>query len=212
MDTLCSLLCSEAIHVEAALKQNQASEVPFAYAINRGHYSSRGGHRGSYRGRNSYRCRDGGRSRGQSSQLSQTSHSQTSHYQRGGPNQFSRGRTSTTARAQVTCQICGKVNHTTLECWHRLDFAFQPTQRFYFTEFSQSQGHSKAYVASTPVTSSSQPDSHWFLDSGATNHMTHDLSNMSLYQSYQGHVQVAIGDGTTLPIAHTGQEYSESAV
>lgn len=63
MDTLCSLLCSEAIHVEAALKQNQASEVPFAYAINRGHYSSRGGHRDSYRGKNSYRCRDGGRSR-----------------------------------------------------------------------------------------------------------------------------------------------------
>ncbi|CAL5376411.1 unnamed protein product [Camellia sinensis] len=48
-----------------------------------------------------------------------------------------------------------------------------------------------------------QSDSNWFLDPGATSHMTNDLSNLSFYQPYQGHDQVAIGDGTTLPIVHT---------
>lgn len=35
--------------------------------------------------------------------------------------------------------------------------------------------------------------------------MTNDLNHLSFYQPYQGHEQVAIGDGSTLPIAHTGK-------
>ncbi|CAL5374855.1 unnamed protein product [Camellia sinensis] len=37
--------------------------------------------------------------------------------------------------------------------------------------------------------------------------MTNDLSNLSFYQPYQGHDRVAIGVGTTLPIAHTGNGF-----
>jgi len=44
----------------------------------------------------------------------------------------------------------------------------------------------------------------WLLDSGASHHITADLNNLSLHAPYTGHDDVMIGDGTTLPITHTG--------
>ncbi|CAA7032029.1 unnamed protein product [Microthlaspi erraticum] len=44
----------------------------------------------------------------------------------------------------------------------------------------------------------------WLLHSGATHHITSDLNNLSLHQPYQGGDDVLIGDGSGLPITHTG--------
>ncbi|KAE8677981.1 hypothetical protein F3Y22_tig00111463pilonHSYRG00127 [Hibiscus syriacus] len=44
----------------------------------------------------------------------------------------------------------------------------------------------------------------WLLDSGASHHVTSDLSNLSLHSSYQGFDDVMIGDGWALHITHTG--------
>ncbi|KAG6788032.1 hypothetical protein POTOM_004085 [Populus tomentosa] len=54
--------------------------------------------------------------------------------------------------------------------------------------------------------SSSSPSSNasWLLDSGASHHVTADLNNLSLHTPYNGQDDVMLGDGTTLPISHTG--------
>lgn len=44
----------------------------------------------------------------------------------------------------------------------------------------------------------------WFLDSGASHHVTDDLQNLSLHSPYDGPDDIIIGDGTVLPITHTG--------
>ncbi|XP_028105129.1 uncharacterized protein LOC114304175 [Camellia sinensis] len=49
--------------------------------------------------------------------------------------------------------------------------------------------------------SSSTP---WYVDSATTSYLTNDLSNVHLYQPYQGQDQVMIGDGNTLPILNSG--------
>lgn len=41
------------------------------------------------------------------------------------------------------------------------------------------------------------------MDSGATHHLTTDLSNLSLQQPYTGGEEVTIADGTGLAISHT---------
>lgn len=42
------------------------------------------------------------------------------------------------------------------------------------------------------------------MDSGATHHMTSDLQNLSLHQSYNGDDSVLLGDGSGISITHTG--------
>lgn len=42
------------------------------------------------------------------------------------------------------------------------------------------------------------------MDSGATNHLTSQLKHMTSYSDYDGQDQLFIGDGSNLPISHTG--------
>ena len=44
----------------------------------------------------------------------------------------------------------------------------------------------------------------WLLDSGTSHHVTSHLSNLSLHSPYQGYDDIMIGNGSTLPITHTG--------
>nr|DAD26772.1 TPA_asm: hypothetical protein HUJ06_028240 [Nelumbo nucifera] len=48
------------------------------------------------------------------------------------------------------------------------------------------------------------PTPTWLLDSGASHHVTSDLSNLSLHSPYQGTDDVMIGDGSGLQITYTG--------
>ncbi|KAF8407394.1 hypothetical protein HHK36_006525 [Tetracentron sinense] len=88
-----------------------------------------------------------------------------------------------------TCQICNRVGHNALDCFHRLDLSYQgrqPPQKL------------QAMVASK------QASSTWYTDTRATNHVTADLSNLSLHSEYDGPDSVAIANGKTLPISHVG--------
>lgn len=48
------------------------------------------------------------------------------------------------------------------------------------------------------------------MDSGATHHMTPDISNIQNASPYYGHEQVVIGNGKSLPVSHIGS-YSVSS-
>ncbi|XP_010541618.1 PREDICTED: uncharacterized protein LOC104815030 [Tarenaya hassleriana] len=45
----------------------------------------------------------------------------------------------------------------------------------------------------------------WLVDSGASHHITSDLESLSLHSPYRGGDEVILGDGSSLPITHTGE-------
>ncbi|GMP80811.1 hypothetical protein CsSME_00035781 [Camellia sinensis var. sinensis] len=200
VDCLCSLLCSEVVHVESSAKHSSSAEVPFAYVSNRQNSSpfaksDRGGYRGGYsrnfnRGGRFFK---GNRNRSGRGRILSTPNSASASHSSGSPTSL------------LICQICGKANHTALDCWYRMDQSFQGSS-------STMRGTSpKAYVASS---SSDNNNANWYLDSRATSHLTNNLNNLSLYQPYEGEDHVTIGDGNQLVIHHigTGQSHQETAV
>jgi hypothetical protein len=55
-------------------------------------------------------------------------------------------------------------------------------------------------VAQTNASLDQEP---WYANSGANNHITRALENLSLQAPYNGSDDVAVGNGSTLQIAHT---------
>jgi histone deacetylase 1/2 len=48
-------------------------------------------------------------------------------------------------------------------------------------------------------------DTNWYPDTGSTNHITNDLSNLSVQsEPYLGNDQIHVGNGAGLPIKNTG--------
>jgi hypothetical protein len=92
------------------------------------------------------------------------------------------------------CQICGKLGHQALDCYHRMDFAYQgrhPPARL-------------AAMASTSNASQTQAGETWLTDTGATDHLTSNLGNLTGQTPYKGHDQVAVGNGQSIPINNVG--------
>ncbi|KAJ3698372.1 hypothetical protein LUZ61_002077 [Rhynchospora tenuis] len=105
----------------------------------------------------------------------------------------------------IKCQICCRWGHTAAECYRRFDIRYtgqplqqapqpaqQPTQQF-------NQQH-QALLAEPVVT----PNSSWFLDSGATAHVTPDINNLTSSLPYAGTDTVHIGNGAGLSILNIG--------
>lgn len=54
-------------------------------------------------------------------------------------------------------------------------------------------------------------NSTWYADTGVTNHITHDLNNLTLRTPYQDHDQVLVGRGEGLHIAHIGHSIASAS-
>lgn len=65
-------------------------------------------------------------------------------------------------------------------------------------------------MAATFATPDMLNDSAWFPDSGVSNHVTNDNSNLASSSNYHGHEQVHMGDGTCVPIKHIGHSSFQS--
>ena len=50
-------------------------------------------------------------------------------------------------------------------------------------------------------------DEGWYLDSGATHHLTNNMANMQVREEFNGSGQLIIGNGQDLPITHVGNAY-----
>ncbi|KAJ4769263.1 hypothetical protein LUZ62_053520 [Rhynchospora pubera] len=92
------------------------------------------------------------------------------------------------------CQICQKWGHEAIECYHRFDIRYSA---------SSSSPTPQALVAEP----SSTPQTSWFIDSGATTHVTPDINNLSSSLPYNGSDAVHIGNGTGLLISHKGTSF-----
>lgn len=87
--------------------------------------------------------------------------------------------------------ICGTSGHVANTCYYRFDKDFIPFQRQMGSNYPQQQtynrGSSYAPVAAVATKNSeSVPEEWWFPNSGATHHVTNDLTNLSLGNEYFG--------------------------
>ncbi|KAA8548185.1 hypothetical protein F0562_004554 [Nyssa sinensis] len=79
------------------------------------------------------------------------------------------------------CQICNRSGHSALDCYQRMNHAYEgriPTQKL---------------TAMAAIASSNIPSTTWISDSGASNHITADLTNLAIHNEYQGKDHVAVG-------------------
>ena len=57
------------------------------------------------------------------------------------------------------------------------------------------------------VTSEGVADQGWYLDSGATHHLTNAVQNLTVGKSYSGSEMLLVGNGKGLSITHIGYTY-----
>jgi histone deacetylase 1/2 len=99
-----------------------------------------------------------------------------------------RGRRTPSPYQDIMCQICKKDGHPATECWWR-----------YGDDDDDSHGDEKgAHMASYGV------DTNWYIDTGATDHITSELSKLSTHEHYKGHDQVHNASGQGMAIKHIG--------
>ncbi|PKU66248.1 Retrovirus-related Pol polyprotein from transposon TNT 1-94 [Dendrobium catenatum] len=168
LDNLYSLLCSEEINVTRELAK-ETSAVAGSTAL----YTSSSN---TYRNRNS---RQFHKNKNQMANTPTPASSPTVPT----PINYNTGRS--------TCQICNKQGHIALNCWHRNNPRFAPTN-----------SRSMSALFAQPNSSQSQD---WIIDSGASNHLTPDLGNLQYPNTFQGQEGVSIANGTQLPVHHSGQ-------
>jgi histone deacetylase 1/2 len=87
------------------------------------------------------------------------------------------------------CQICNKVGHVALRCYSRFDHAYG----------GEEENHTANHV-----TSSYHADPSWYMDSGATDHITGDLERLHVRDTYHGNNRVHVGNGAGMAISHLG--------
>ncbi|TXG63956.1 hypothetical protein EZV62_010950 [Acer yangbiense] len=91
----------------------------------------------------------------------------------------------------MTCQICGKFNHTALECWNRFDHSYQP------------EDHLPKALAAMNLKNKDDPN--LYADSGATTHILNDPGKLSKVMRYKGNDTILVGNGESLNISHIGE-------
>ncbi|XP_073351893.1 uncharacterized protein [Aegilops tauschii subsp. strangulata] len=97
-----------------------------------------------------------------------------------------RGGGSGRARADSPrCQIRGKPGHTTKDCWYRYD-----------EDDDDSQDEDKVANAAD---GSYGIDTNWYVDSGATNHITGELEKVTMKEKYRGKDQIHTASGEDPP-------------
>uniref|UniRef100_A0A2N9HAK4 Reverse transcriptase Ty1/copia-type domain-containing protein n=1 Tax=Fagus sylvatica TaxID=28930 RepID=A0A2N9HAK4_FAGSY len=94
--------------------------------------------------------------------------------------------------SRPTCQICYKPGHTAIDCYQRMNFAYQGR-------------HPPAKLAAMATAAPPAfPQTTWISDTGATDHFTPDLHNLPDNQAYTDNQLVSVGNGHQLPISHIG--------
>ncbi|XP_022158089.1 uncharacterized protein LOC111024658 [Momordica charantia] len=103
------------------------------------------------------------------------------------------------SRNKIQCQICHRFGHTADRYYFRNSSVQQQNQ--YSTRYFQSSSpyHQQQNAAAMLVSSDINKDTNWYPDSGATNHVTHDLGNLSLCNEVASgqHINTANGAGSS---------------
>jgi histone deacetylase 1/2 len=101
-----------------------------------------------------------------------------------------RGHRTPSPHQDVTCQICKKYGHPASECWWRYGDDEDDDDTYH--------DEKGAHLASYGV------DTNWYIDTGATDHITRELSKLSIHEHYKGRDQVHNASGQGMAITHLG--------
>jgi hypothetical protein len=96
------------------------------------------------------------------------------------------------------CQMCQKKRHTADRCYKRFDTTYKPQPP---RPSSKNRSYQSQALSVQPGLAS--PDT-WYMDSGASAHVTSDLNAFTGYSPYTDPDQLHVGDGKGLAIIHTG--------
>jgi hypothetical protein len=108
---------------------------------------------------------------------------------RGGGNSGGHGRGdqfNKTKKKFPPCQLCERTNHAVFKCYKRFDPQYMGKDR------------------SANVATSYGVDSNWYADSGATYHVTRELSKLAVNEAYHGGDQIYTASGSGMYIKHIG--------
>lgn len=122
--------------------------------------------------------------------------------QRGGRTNRGRGRGRNNNSRHV-CQVCGKTGHTAAVCYFRYDntyMGFVPGSTNSSYVNNSITGSHPAYFA----TANSVVDQSLYMDSGASNHITNDLSTVEQVTNNHGKKHIEVGNGDKLKIFKSG--------
>ena len=97
-------------------------------------------------------------------------------------------------QAGLICQVCGKEGHPAYRCFKRFNRSVTgPPQKF-----------------ASAATSSYGVDTNWYMDSGATDHITSELDKLSVRDRYHGGDHVHAANGSRMKISHVGHSIVQS--
>ncbi|KAK0600457.1 hypothetical protein LWI29_015218 [Acer saccharum] len=131
------------------------------------------------------------RAHGHSSSISQGREQNQNNF-RGGRGR-SRGRGGRGNNSKPTCQVCGRFGHTAAVCYYRYDNQYMgnpPEQN--------KNNNPTAFIAAPDVVN----DPAWYADSGASNHVIGDLSNLNPRAEYTGSSMSNIPDQHSNRVSH----------
>ncbi|BAF03797.1 Os01g0123000 [Oryza sativa Japonica Group] len=77
-----------------------------------------------------------------------------------------------------TCQVCNKRGHVASDCWHRFDETYVPDEKI---------GGAATHAYGI--------DTNWYVDTGATDHITSQLDKLTTKEKYQGTDQIHTASG-----------------
>lgn len=136
--------------------------------------------------------------------------------QRGGYSNKARGRGKWNNNNRPRCQICEKLEHTAAKCYFRLNLNYVLGQNSN-NQRNQSlsanvtqvqynlsnQSDNKDYHQTEAAKPKHIHDEDWYPDSGATNHITNNLSNLNLENmEYKDINSIHMSNGKSIAITH----------
>ncbi|XP_009369319.2 uncharacterized protein LOC103958737 [Pyrus x bretschneideri] len=96
------------------------------------------------------------------------------------PNSACNGEKITNTGERLTCQICGKQGHPALDCYQRMNAAYE----------GRIPAKQLTAMATSSVPLNRQNNGQWLLDTGANAHVTPDIQNLVNPQEYNGNQNV----------------------
>jgi hypothetical protein len=100
-----------------------------------------------------------------------------------------RGRGRSTGGSCPQCQVCLKIGHTTIRCWYRYEEDYVSEPR------------------SVAAASGPGADNAWYIDSGATDHITGKLDRLTMHETYTGTNQIHTTNGAGMGITRIGTSF-----
>ena len=98
------------------------------------------------------------------------------------------------------CQICNKLGHTAIDCYHRMDYAYQgkhpPT---------------KLGAMATTSNASLAQEQPWLANNVVTDHVIANLNQLNFPQPYGCQDHLTVGNEQNLPITHIGNSLIPSS-